>query len=166
MIKIVCMETSGVSDGYIPKMNTEIQNSIDSMKAIADQLIPYSFPVVSFEEEQKVLCLKNRVIQVDGYEISVCFSRADYERHILETIQIQSPHVPFIPFNIVCKVGQLFMGQKYLSYVDFFRNNRKVYCWAAKTSNERRLPPGKKSRPASYEGFDFHLLHPGSVDLL
>jgi hypothetical protein len=49
MIKIVCMETSGVSDGYIPKMNTDIQNYIDSMMAMADQLIPYSFPVVSFE---------------------------------------------------------------------------------------------------------------------
>jgi hypothetical protein len=164
-MKIVCMERSGLCDGYIPSMNTELQNTIDSMKSMAEHLLPYTFPNVPFEEEQQVLCLKQRSILVDGYELSVCFSKADYKKHILETLQIQSSHVPFIPFNVICKVGQLFMGQKELAYIDFFRFNRKVYCWATKNSGDRRLSPGNKSRPASYEGFDFHLLHPSTVDL-
>lgn len=164
-MKMLCMERSGQSDVYIPSMTPEIQNTIDSMKAMADQLLPHTFPNVSFEEEQQVLCMKQRTIQVDGYDLLVCFSRADYKKHILETLQIQSPQVPFLPFNIVCKTGQLFMGQKDLAYIDFFRNNRKVYCWANKSLGDKRLPPNNKARPTSYEGFQFHLLHPGSVDL-
>lgn len=164
-MKTLCTERSGVSDGYIPSMMPEIQNSIDSMKAMADYLLPYTFPNVSFKEEQKVLCMKQRVIQVDGYDLTVCFSRADYKKYMLETLQLQSPQVPFLPFNMVCKVGQLFMGKKDLSFIDFFRNNRKVYCWASKFIGEKRLPPSNKSQPTSYEGFDFYLLHPGSVDL-
>jgi len=146
-------------------MNDDITHSVDSMKAMADHLIPYTFPKVSFEEEQKILCFKQRIIMVDGYELIVCYSKADYEQYCLETLQIQSPQVPFIPFNIVCKVGQFFMGKKNLAYIDFFRHNRKVYCWAVKSLEEKRLSPGKKTSPTSYEGFDFHLLHPGTVDL-
>jgi hypothetical protein len=165
MTKTSFMERSTSSDGYISVMNTGIKKSVDSMKAMAKQLIPYTFPKVSFEEEQQILCLKQSVIRVDGYESIVCYSQADYEQHMLETLQIQSHSVPFIPFNIVCKIGLLFMGPKHLSYIDFFRHNKKVYCWAVKSSEGKRLHPGKKSRLINYEGFDFHLLHPGSVDL-
>lgn len=165
MMKMLYMDRSGQSDGYIPSMTPQIQDTVDSMKNMADLLIPYSFPNVSFEEELKVLCMKQRNVCVDGYEIIVVFSRADYRKHILETLQIQSPQVPFIPFNIVCKTAQLFMGQKDLAYIDFFRNNRKVYCWSNKTVGDKRLAPNNKSRMASYEGFEFHLLAPGSVDL-
>lgn len=163
--KTDCTERSGLYDGYIPIMNTNIQESIDSMKSLAETLIPYTFPKVSFEEEQQILCLKQRTILVDGYEVIVCYSIADYEKHMLETLQIQSPQIPFLPFNIICKVGQLFMGQKDLAYVDFFRHNRKVYCWVVKSLDSKRLSPSKKSLLTSYEGFDFHILMTGTVDL-
>lgn len=159
------MERSGVSDEYISLMAPEIKDSIDSMKAMADYLLPYTFPNVSFKEEQQVLCMKQRVVQVDGYDITVCFSRADYKKYILQTLQLQSPQVPFLPFNIVCKIGQMFMGRKHLSYIDFFKNNKKVYCWVSKFVGDKKLPPNNNSQLTSYEGFDFHLLHPGSVDL-
>ena len=159
------MERSGLSEGYIPTMNTQIHDAVDSMKSLARTLIPYTFPKVSFEEEQQILCLKQRTIRVDGYEVIVCYSVADYEKHMLETLQIQSPQVPFLPFNVICKIGQLFMGHKDLAYVDFFRHNRKVYCWVVKSLDDKRLSPGKKALPTSYEGFDFHLLLSGTVDL-
>ncbi len=105
MAKTVFMERSTLFEGYIYVMNTGVKNSVKSMKAMANQLIPYTFPKVSFEEEQQILCLKQNIIRVDGYESIVCYSKADYEQHVLETLQIQSPQVPFVPFNIVCKIG-------------------------------------------------------------
>lgn len=166
MMKTCCMERSGSSSGYIPTMNPDIQKNIDSMKAMADCMIPHTFPKVpTFEEEQRILCLKQRILVVDGYELVICLSRAEYPKYMLETVQIQSQQVPFLPFNLVCKVGRFFMGDKVMSYLDFFRHNRKVYCWANKTLDGKELPPGKRSRKTSYEGFEFYLLHPGSVDL-
>ena len=167
MPKIDCMERSGLYDEYIPMMNTEIQIIIDSMKSMADHLIPYSFPVVSFKAEEEILCLKQRIVKFDGYDAIVSYSKADYGENVLvETLQIQSPQVPFLPFNVVCKIGVLFFGKTDLSYVDFFKYNRKVYCWVVKSLDGNRLPPHKESKQTSFDGFNFYVLPPGSVDLL
>lgn len=165
MIKIVFMDRSGSRDDYIYVMNTKTQEAIENMKAVAEYLMDYTFPMVSFEDEQKILCMKQRTLTIDGYEIVVCYSMANYEKYVLDTLQIQSPQVPFLPFNIVCKVAQLFLGKENLCYIDFFKYNKKVYCWAVKSFEGIRLPPSKKSDPTSYEGFDFHLMQPGTVDL-
>ena len=144
----------------------DLNKIIQEMKSLADSLIDYSFPKATFEEEQQILCLKQREFTIDGYDLSVCYSRADYDKYFLENLQIQSQQVPFLPFTVVCKVGKLFLGEKNICYLDFFRNNRKVYCWTIRTHEENILVPDKTSKPFSYEGFDFHILHPGTVDLL
>lgn len=147
-------------------MNNRLQETVEQMKRMADMLVPHSFPKVeSYDTEQQILCLKTRVVIVDGYEIVLCFSRADYDKYILETLQIQSQQAPFLPFNVVCKIGQMFFGTKHLSYIDFFRFNRKVYCWAVKSVEGRLLSPAKQATPANFEGFEFYMLNPGSVDL-
>lgn len=147
-------------------MNENIKKAVDCMKAMSDELIQYTFPKVSFEEEHKVLCLKQRVVCFDGYEVILCYSKADYKQYMLETLQIQSLKTSFLPFNVICKIGKLFMGKDNLSYIDFFRNNNKVYCWVIKSFENKKLLPGKRSRLTNYEGFKFYLLHPKSVDLL
>lgn len=159
MLKMDSMESDGLSNSL------KIQETVGSMKSLAEYLLPYTFPNVSFEDEQEILCMKQRTLRVDGYESIICYSIADYEKYFLETLQIQSPQVPFIPFNVICKIGRVFLGDDQLAYIDFFRHNRKVYCWTLKSADGRKLDPGKKSTPTSFEGFDFHLLHPGSVDL-
>lgn len=135
------------------------------MKGMAELLVPHTFPVVDFKAEQDIILLKQRSIVVDGYEIVVCFSRADYGDYFLESLQLQSAFAPFLPFNIVCKLGRAFLGSENLSYIEFFRNNRKVYCWTLKSRNGRPLPPDKKTLPGCYEGFEYSVLSPGSVDL-
>ena len=133
---------------------------------MARQLVPLTYPKVHFSEEQEILILKQRQLTIDGYDVIVCYSEADYEKYLLRSLQIQSAqHGPFLPFTIVCKLGKIFLGSDNLSYIEFFRNNRKVYCWTVKCRGENILPPGSKTRPGSYEGFKFRILHPGSVDL-
>lgn len=157
MQKMDSMEKNGLHDS--------VCDSINSMKSMADLLIPNTYPKVSFLEEQQVLCLKQRTIIIDGYDVLVCFSRADYEKYILETVQIQSPYVPFLPFNLICKIGKLFLGKENLGYVDFFRYNRKVYCWVCKVNDGVCVPTNLNLAITSYEGFEFSLLDPSTVDL-
>lgn len=135
------------------------------MKTMSNRLVHLTFPKVDFKDEQEVLILKQRNMTLDGYELLVCYSKADYGEYFLESLQVQSLYAPFLPFTMVCKIGRAFLGCQHLSYIEFFRNNRKVYCWTVKSRDERPLPPDKKTKPGIYEGFEFNILQPGAVDL-
>lgn len=154
-------------DSYIGMME-QLQENISHLKTMARKLMPLTFPQVPFEEEQEILIFKQSQFMIDGYEVMVCYSEADYRDHgdyLLKSLQIQSTNAPFLPFIVVCKLGKAFLGPENLSYIEFFRNNRKVYCWTVKYRGESVLPPGNKTKPGFYEGFKFRILHPGSVDL-
>ena len=97
---------------------------VAEMKRMAELLVPYTFPKVNFEEEQEVVILKQRNLSIDGYHVLICLSKADYGDYFLESLQIQSIYSPFLPFNLVCKIGQIFLGTEHLSYVEFFRRNK------------------------------------------
>ena len=43
----------------------QLENIIKEMRAMADHLVPYSFPIVDYSEEQDILILKHRTITVD-----------------------------------------------------------------------------------------------------
>ncbi len=164
---MLCMArgtSSDVSGSYISQMK-KLPKIIKEMRAVANHLIPHTFPQAEFSDEQDVLCLKQRTTNIDGYEAILCYSDAQYKEYLLSSLQIQPVHGPFLPFAIVCKIGKAFFGSRNLSYIEFFRNNKKVYCWTIKSREGKRMFPGKKTKPGSYEGFDFRILHPGSVDL-
>lgn len=146
-------------------MEKTLDEEIDEMKVLARTLIPYTFPKVDFKYEQDIILLKQRTVTVDGFDILVCYSKSDYDDHFLESVQIQSAFAPFLPFTIVCKLGRAFLGVNKLSYIEFFRNNKKVYCWTLKSRDDRPLPPDKKNTPGRFEGYDYTILQPGSVDL-
>lgn len=146
-------------------VHNTLGETVKVMKSMADMLVPKTYPRVGFEVEQDVILLKQRTIIVDGYETLVCYSKADYGDYFLESVQVQSTCAPFLPFNVVCKSGRAFLGSRNLCFVEFFKGHRKVYCWTIKSREGRSLPPDKKTKPGSYEGFAFSVLHPGSVDL-
>lgn len=137
----------------------EIEKQIFSLRNMAELLIPYTYPLQSMQEEQKVLCMKQRYITIDGYELFVCFSIGNYDNNIIETLQIQSKNCSFLPFTLVCKVGKMFMGDSYLGYIEFFKFNKKIYCWAVKKVKGKKKAPSNASK-MEYEGFNFYLLNP------
>jgi hypothetical protein len=145
-------------------MNTHLEHRVNDMKRISEILIPYTYPMVSYGEEQEVLPLKQRVIKIDGYETVACYSLASYKKHILESLQIQSIYSPFLPFVVVCKLGRVFLGGEHLSYIEFFKEMRKIYCWTVKREDGIAVPP-KKSVAGDYEGFKYRILNPGSAEL-
>lgn len=139
---------------------------VKEMKKMSELLLHLTFPRVDFNTEQDVLILKQRPMVVDGYDVIVCYSKADYDDHFMESLQIQSSFAPFLPFAVICKIGKAFLGHRHLSYIEFFKHNKKVYCWTIKTREGSVMPPDKRSQPNSYEGFEYSLLQPGTVDLL
>lgn len=145
--------------------NKTLLSEVKHMKSMAEILIPFTFPLVDFKTEQEILLLKQKNITVDGYELLVCYSKADYSNYFLESIQIQSYFSPFLPFFMVCKIGRAFLGSENLSYIEFFRNNKKVYCWTLKSKDGNLLEPENGAKQAIYEGFEYSIMQPGAVDL-
>lgn len=142
-----------------------IQDVVSRMKKMAELLVPYTFPLVKFEEERDILCLKQNTVRVDGYQVVLCFSRAQYKKYWLDSLQIQSYCTPFLPFYLVCKLGQFFLGSENLAYIDFLKKDKKVYCWTIKIVDNQILHPGEKVKNVSFEGFDFCVLGPHSVNI-
>jgi hypothetical protein len=142
-----------------------LQDHVKEMRALALLLISHTFPIAEFDEEFEILPLKCRTILVDGYELQVTFSIAEYPKYMVESIQIQSLYTPFIPFNVVCKVARFFLGKKNLAYTDFLRNNKKVYCWTVRKKDGVPITPNDVAQNSVYEGFEYSILNPGSLDL-
>lgn len=142
-----------------------LSEHVDQMKSMADMLISCTFPVVDFAIEQDVILLKQRTIVVDGYQVLAVLSKARYENYFLESVQIESTAGPFLPFVVICKLGRAFLGPFNLSYIEFFKTNKKIYCWTIRTQDGRSLVPDVENEIGDFEGFKFTILQPGTVDL-
>lgn len=146
-------------------MDKPLSHHVLQMKTIADMLVPYSNPAVDFGEEYLVLPLKCRTVCVEGYEVALNLSKSDFEKYHVYSLQIQAAYTPFLPFSLVCKIGRRFLGSDHLAYIDFIKNNKKIYCWTVKMRDGRPVPASKKTTPHSYEGFEYALMQEGSINL-
>lgn len=164
VIQSLVRSTSG-SSIYKVMTYLNLDDEVEQMRNMAEMLVPFTFPVVDFKVEQEILVLKQRVVTVDGYDVLVVLSKAQYDNYFLESLQLQSTFAPFLPFTIVCKLGRAFLGPFNLSYVDFFKTNKKTYCWTIRTRDGRILVPDEENECGDFEGFKYSILQPGTVDL-
>lgn len=144
-----------------------LDSHIREIKALGNYLMPFNCPRVSIVEEEEVNCIKGREIVVDGYTLIVHFNKSDREHCFIETLQVLGKYTPFLPFAIVCKVGKKFLGEQYLSLVEFFKDGRKIYCWTIITDKASNPVPGPQrndSEDRMYEGFQYQCLDPGQID--
>jgi len=138
---------------------------IKEMKSFGELLIPYNTPRVSQVDEDEICIIKTREVAVDGYNTVIYYSKSDWADYYIEILQVTGRYTPFLPFSLVCKIGKKFLGERYLSYVDFLRDNRKTYCWtvASDKSSTPISAPYKKeivSDDCVYEGFCYKCLNP------
>jgi hypothetical protein len=145
----------------------ELNKVIDEMKRLSEHLMPYSHPNVDAKDETIIDVLKFRQIMVDGYEITLHYNKYEYEDHFLETLQIMGKKIPFIPFNLICKIARKALGDEHLSLIEILRESRKIYCWTV-TKNKRGVPmPNSyktKAEQCTYEGFEYNYVAPDQVD--
>lgn len=139
-------------------------DQIKIMRNMATYLIKYTSPKVSYEEEFQITPLKVSVMVIDGYDMAVNFSISDFDEYTTETIQIQSAYTNFLPFNIVVKTAQLFLGFEQLCYTDFWKNHKKVYCWTVRKKNGFPFSP-TNALITKFEEFEYNLLNRSSVNL-
>jgi hypothetical protein len=146
---------------------THLDDHIEQMRKLGEFLIPYNFPQVQEKEESDINNIKSKEVCVDGYNLIVHYSKADWGNHYLETLQILGKYMPFLPFSLVCKIGKRFLGDKHLSLVEIVRENRKIYCWSVvlNRSNEPIQGPYQGSLEHNeYDGLEFHRMTSDNVN--
>ena len=146
----------------------KIKDIIDSMRALGERLIKYNFPkVMPSAMEDDLSVFKQREAILDGYPVVLHYQKADYDNHLMETLQIYGKNSPFLPFSLVCKLGRRFLGPSHLSLVEIFKDNRKVYIWSVcvdKTGNAIPSPYEMEIEECIFEGFNYIYLQPSQVN--
>lgn len=136
---------------------------VKEMKSFGEFLMPYTNPKV---KDDDINFMKARDIILDGYNLVVYYSKVDYKKYYSEILQITSRYAPFLPFSIVCKIGKRFLGNKNLSFVEFIKDNRKVYCWTIFLDRDNN--PIEVNREnlldCVYEGLQYRSLNPSNLN--
>ncbi len=116
----------------------DVLENVEQMKRMTELLIKHSFPSVSPVDEEIISPLKQRILVVDGYEITLYYSICKYRKDlILKTVQIYSRNTTYLPFRLLCKIGKLFFGEEIPSFSCVYdyrfpdsAEARKVYVWS------------------------------------
>jgi len=140
---------------------------VSEIKNFGNFLIPYNFPKTSSSAEEDLNCLKLRDVHVDGYHVILHYNKAEHEDHYVETLQVLSKYSPFLPFSVVCKIGKKFFGDECLSLVEFYKDNRKIFCWTFVTDHDNKPVAGPyhiEDAYFTYEGLRYRWVDPKQVN--
>jgi hypothetical protein len=148
---------------------SKLEEIIEGMRALGDMLIPYNFPKAPppTTMEDDLAIFKQREAIIDGYPIMLHYQKADYDKHLMETLQIYGKSSPFLPFNLICKLAKRFLGPYHLSLVEIFKDNRKIYIWSVCVDRRGRPIPAPfdtETEECEFEGLDYLYMQPSQVN--
>lgn len=147
----------------------KIQNIIDEMRTLGDMLIPYNFPKAPLPiMEDDLAIFKQREAVIDGYPVILHYQKSDYDKHLMETLQIYGKNSPFLPFNLICNLAKRFLGSHHLSLIEIFKDNRKIYIWTVCVDRHGKplVAPydTESNEECKFEGLDYIYMQPSQVD--
>lgn len=145
-----------------------IDQVILDMKKAGDALVEYTYPKADAALENEIYAIRGRDVIVDGYHLSVYYSKADYGKYYLEVFQVIGKWLPFVPFTVVCKLVKKFLGHENLSMMEVFFGQRKAYVWMSITDLDgKSLPPVQNTiADFVFEDLKYHYVDPQDVNFI
>jgi hypothetical protein len=146
---------------------SKFDDSINRLKNLGKYLVPFNYPLAPMDYEKDISLLKKSEVEVDGYSIVMHYNRSLYQDHFHETFQIYNKSGMFLPFQLVVKLGQRVLGGQYLSLVQFYQGNHKVYCWSVCIDLDGKPIPylSQNLQSCEFEGFQYKTLQPEQLNL-
>ena len=142
---------------------SQLDATIDRMRAVSEYLIPLNFPRAAGPENEDIISpLKKSMVEVDGYTVGIHFNKAEYPTYLMETCQIFPVTMPFLPFSLVLKIARKFLGNHHLSFIEVPREDRRYYCWTLcldKAGHPIVPQYDVKAETVSYDGFAYSYMH-------
>lgn len=147
---------------------SQFEARLENLRNLSQDLVPYNFPLGPVELEYYLSPLKRSEAEVDGYSIVFHFNRASYNDHFLESFQVYNKHAPFLPFCLVAKLARKALGSHELALVEFYQEDRKIYCWSVCLDERGRpiaSPMQERTDPRVFEGFRYAYMTPEQLNL-
>jgi hypothetical protein len=148
---------------------SNFDDKLEIIRNLSQDLVPYNFPMAPVDLEYYIAPLKKTEVEVDGYTIVFHLNRALYnDNYYLETFQVFNKYAPFLPFHLVTKLAKKALGGHFLSLVEFYQEDKKIYCWSVCLDKRGRpfAPPNKqKSNSRVFEGFEYMYVTPEQLNL-
>lgn len=147
---------------------SKFDHKMEIMRNMAHNLVPYNFPIGPVELEYYISPLKKCEVEVDGYTVIFHLNRASYQDHYLETFQVYNKYAPFLPFCLVAKLAKKALGGHFLSLVEFYQDDHKIYCWSVCLDKRGRpiaSPIKEQSKTRVFEGFEYMYMTPEQLNL-
>lgn len=109
-----------------------LDEAYDKLTVMGNQLVRYSYPKSPKFLENSIYPWRSLEVVVDGYLVIVNYNRSEMseKKCYLETIQIFGKRNIFLPFSLVIKIAQKFLGNQDLSLLEIYKSDRKVYLWS------------------------------------
>lgn len=147
---------------------SDFDGRLENLRNLSSDLVPYNFPLGPVELEYYLSPLKKSEAVVDGYSLVFHFNRASYNDHFLESFQVYNKHAPFLPFCLVTRLARKALGSHHLSLVEFYQEDRKVYCWSVCLDSRGRpiaSPMKERTDLRVFEGFGYSYMKPEQLNL-
>ena len=141
---------------------------LDNLRNLSRDLVPYNFPLGPVELEYYLSPLKRSEAEADGYSLVFHFNRAAYNDHYLESFQVYNKYAPFLPFSLVTKLARKALGSHQLALVEFYQEDKKVYCWSVCLDSRGRpiaSPMKERTETREFEGFTYAYMRPEQLNL-
>lgn len=150
------------------KFMSKFDSKMEALRNLACVLVPYNFPIGPVEFEYYISPLKKSEATVDGYSLIFHLNRASYNDHFLESFQVYNKYAPFLPFSLVTKLARKALGSHHLSLVEFYQEDRKIYCWSVCLDGRGRpmaAPLKERVDNRVFEGFHYGYMKPEQLNL-
>jgi hypothetical protein len=148
-------------------MQRTFDDVVADMRVLGEQLIPYNHPKGDRSLENYLTIVKSVEAVLDGYNLILHYSKADYRTHFLETAQVYGKRLPFLPFHLVAKIGKKFLGPNHLMLAEQLNEGQKIYCWNVVVDKKGKAIENAQYKEdctlMEYEGFKYSYMQPGSV---
>lgn len=112
---------------------TDLKETVREMKETAKRLIPQSFPLVSREQEVEASLLKQKTVTINGYHVGLYYNECKYGKYLLNSLQVFGKSHSYLPFDLVFKLTEKFLGKHKLSLIEVPYQGksvtRKIYVW-------------------------------------
>jgi len=147
---------------------SKFDSKLEALRNLSLHLVPYNFPLGAVELEYYLSTLKRCESEVDGYTVVFHLNRASYGDHSLESFQVYNKYAPFLPFCLVAKLARKALGSHHLSLVEFYQEDKKIYCWSVCLDLRGRpmtSPMKERSDSRVFEGFQYAYMLPEQLNL-
>lgn len=127
---------------------------------MSEILEEYSFPNYGASLESALAGFKIWNFSLDGYRVSVYFSKSTLSDMRVVSLQIWSTDLSFLPFSVAIKVVKEFMKSSGACLFQIRNAEKLVYCWTKMTSEdgETLVPVDDLAEEKFYGNYQYFVL--------